>query len=102
MKLGFVITNDKAAYVAREDSICLLSVTKEAALNKQRIKPCVPFGRSPKFGILKKKIAQNFCALFKIGQNCPKKLQKATETVKKLPKIAQNFRIFFKSTPKSY
>ena len=35
MKLGFVITNDKALYVAKEDSIFLLSVAKEAALNEQ-------------------------------------------------------------------
>ena len=45
MKLGFVITNDKASYVAKGDSICLFSVAKETALNKQRIKPCVPFTR---------------------------------------------------------
>ena len=43
MKPGFVITNDKASYVAKEDSLCLFSVAKEAALNKQRIKPCVLF-----------------------------------------------------------
>ena len=43
MKLGFVITNDKASNIAREDSICLFSVAEEAALNKQQIKPCVPF-----------------------------------------------------------
>ena len=41
MKLGFVITNDKASYVAKEDSICLFSVAKETALNEQQIKPCV-------------------------------------------------------------
>ena len=35
MKLGFVITNDKARYVAKDDSICLFSVAKEAALNEQ-------------------------------------------------------------------
>ena len=44
MKLGFVITNDKASYVAKEDSICLFSIAEEAALNKKLIKPCVPFG----------------------------------------------------------
>ena len=44
MKLGFVITNDKASYVAKEDSIRLLSVAKETALNEQQIKPCVPLG----------------------------------------------------------
>ena len=42
MKSGFVITNDKASYVAKEDSICLFSMAKEATLNKQWIKPCVP------------------------------------------------------------
>ena len=44
MKLGFVITNDKASYVAKEDSICLFSVAREAALNEQQIKPCFPLG----------------------------------------------------------
>ena len=29
MKLGFVITNDQASYVATEDRICLISVAKE-------------------------------------------------------------------------
>ena len=43
MELGFVITNDKASYVAKEDSICLFSVARKAALNEQQIKPCVPF-----------------------------------------------------------
>ena len=43
MELGFVITNDKATYVAREESICLFSIAREAALNEQQIKPCVPF-----------------------------------------------------------
>ena len=42
MKLGLVITNDKASYVAKEDSICLFNYSKEAALNEQQIKPCVP------------------------------------------------------------
>ena len=42
MKLGFVITNDNASYVAKEDSICLFSIGEEAALIKQWIKPCVP------------------------------------------------------------
>ena len=42
MELGFVITNDKASYVAKEDSIGLFSVAREAALNKQQIKLCVP------------------------------------------------------------
>ena len=37
------LTNDKALYVAKEDSICLLSVAKEAALNDQWIKPGVPY-----------------------------------------------------------
>jgi hypothetical protein len=39
------LTNDKASYVAKEDSICLLSVAKEATLNEQWIKPCVPLYR---------------------------------------------------------
>ena len=41
MKLGFVITNDKASYVAKEDSIHLFCVAKETALNEQQIKSCV-------------------------------------------------------------
>ena len=41
MKLGFVTTNDKSLYVSKED-IGLFSLSKEAALNKQQIKPCVP------------------------------------------------------------
>ena len=41
-ELGFVITNDKPSYVAKEYSICLFSVAWEAALNEQPIKPCVP------------------------------------------------------------
>ena len=36
-------TNDKASYVAKEDSICLFSVAEKASLNKQQTKPCVPF-----------------------------------------------------------
>ena len=43
------------------------------------------FGRSPEVGSFQK-IAQNFCAIFKIGQKRPKKLPNATETLKKLPK----------------
>ena len=35
MKLDFVITSNKDVYVAKEDIICLFSVAKEAALNKQ-------------------------------------------------------------------
>ena len=42
MELGFVITNDEASYVAKEDSICLFNFAREAALNKQQLKPCVP------------------------------------------------------------
>ena len=42
MKLRFVISNDKALYISKEDSFCLFIVAKEAALNKQQIKPCVP------------------------------------------------------------
>ena len=30
MKLGFVITNDKASYVTKEDSIFLFSIAKES------------------------------------------------------------------------
>ena len=45
MKLSCVITNEKASYVAKEDSICLFSVAKEAALNEQQIKPCTPFSK---------------------------------------------------------
>ena len=37
------LTNDKASYVAQEYNICLFSVAKKAALNKQQIKPCVPY-----------------------------------------------------------
>ena len=39
INLGFVITNDKASYIAKEDSICLFLISKEAALNEQWIKP---------------------------------------------------------------
>ena len=42
VKLSFVIANDKPSYVSKEHSICLFSVAKEAALNEQQIKPCVP------------------------------------------------------------
>ena len=44
MKLGFVITNDKASYFAKEDSLSLFSVAKKAAMNKQWMKPSAPFG----------------------------------------------------------
>ena len=57
------------------------------------------FGRSPEFGSFQK-ITQNFFASFKIGQQLPQKLPNATETLKKLPKVAQNFYIFVKSTQK--
>ena len=43
INLGFVITNDKASNVAKEDSICLFLTAKEATLNEQWIKHCVPF-----------------------------------------------------------
>ena len=33
MKLCFVITNDKASYVAKEDNVFLFSVAKETVLN---------------------------------------------------------------------
>ena len=39
-------------------------------------------------------MAQNFCAIFKIGQKRPKKLPNATKTLKKLPNIAHNFYIY--------
>ena len=35
MKLGFVITSNKDLFDTKEDIICLFSVAKEAALNKQ-------------------------------------------------------------------
>ena len=38
------LTNDKALYVAKEDSICLLRVAKDKTLNKQWIKCGVPLG----------------------------------------------------------
>ena len=41
MKLGFVLTNDKASCVAKEDCIYSFRVAKKAALNKQWIKSCV-------------------------------------------------------------
>ena len=47
------------------------------------------FGGSPEFGSFQKiaqKIAQKFCAIFKIGQKRPKKLPNDTKTLKKLPK----------------
>ena len=49
----------------------------------QRCRRLPNFGRSPEFGSLQKiaqKIAQNFCAIFKIGQKRPKKLPNATKT----------------------
>ena len=62
------------------------------------------FGRSPEFGSFQKiaqKIAQNFCAIFKIGPKPPQKASKCYRNVEKAPEIAQNFYIFVKSTPKS-
>ena len=41
MKLGFVITDVKGLYVAKEDSILLFCVAKETTMNVQQIKPCV-------------------------------------------------------------
>ena len=41
------------------------------------------FGRPPEFGRFQEiaqKIAQNFCAIFKIGQKHPKKLPNGTKT----------------------
>ena len=40
--LALWLNHDKASYVAKEDGICLFCVAKEAALNKQWIKPSVP------------------------------------------------------------
>ena len=45
MRLSFVIANDEPSHVSNEHSICLFSVAKEAAMNEQQIKPCVPFDR---------------------------------------------------------
>ena len=42
IKMGLVITNDKASYVAKGDSICLFSVAKETALNEQWNKTLCP------------------------------------------------------------
>ena len=47
-----MITNDKPSYVAKVDSICLFSVAKKAALNKQQIKPCVPLLLPAKFFVI--------------------------------------------------
>ena len=33
MNMGFVITNDKASYVGKEDCICLLALPKKTGLN---------------------------------------------------------------------
>ena len=55
----------------------------------QRCRRLPNIGRSPEFWSFQKiaqKIAQNFCAIFKIGQKRPKKLPNDTETLKKLPK----------------
>ena len=71
---------------------------------QQRCRRLPNFGRSPEFGRFQKiaqKIAQNFCAISKIGQKRPKKHLNYTKTLKKLPKIAQNFYIFVKSAQKS-
>ena len=56
---------------------------------KQSCRRLPNFGGSPEFGSFKKiaqKIAQNFCAIFKIGQKRPKKHLNYTKTLKKLPK----------------
>ena len=45
MKQSFVITNDRASYVFKEDNISLSSGAKEAALNEKRVKPCVPISK---------------------------------------------------------
>ena len=62
------------------------------------------FGRPPEFGRFQEiaqKIAQNFCAIFKIGQKHPKKLPNGTKIPQKAPEIAQNFYVFEKITQKS-
>ena len=61
------------------------------------------FGRPPKYGRFQEiaqKIAQNFCAIFKMGHICPKKFLNAIEMFKKLLQIAQNFYIFVKAPKK--
>ena len=58
-----MITNDKASYVAKVDSICLFSVAREAALNEQQIKPPVPFDKR----ILKLHILFNSYGIIKWG-----------------------------------
>ena len=67
--------------------------------NSSEVSPAPEFRESPEFGSFQK-IAQNFFASFKIGQQLPQKLPNATKTLKKLPKVAQNFYIFVKSTQK--
>ena len=54
MKLGFVITDEKSSYVAKENSICLFSVVKETAFNKRLIKPCVPLQKGGNVGTVQK------------------------------------------------
>ena len=56
---------------------------------KQNCRLLPNFRRPPEFGRFQEiaqKIAQNFCAIFKIGQKRPKKLPNDTKTLKKLPK----------------
>ena len=48
------------------------------------------FGRSPEFGSFQK-IAQNFCAIFKIGLKRPKKLPNTTKNVDKTPGNSTEF-----------
>ena len=52
---------------------------------KQNCRRLPNFGGSPKFGSFQK-IAQNFCAIFKIGQKRSKKFPNATKTLEKLLK----------------
>ena len=52
---------------------------------KQSCRRLPNFGGSPEFGSFQK-IAQNFCAIFKIGQKRSKKFPNATKTLEKLLK----------------
>ena len=68
----------------------------------QRCRRLPNFGRSPEFGSFQK-IAQNFCAIFKIGLKRPKKTLNAPKMLKKAPKNSTEFLYFFqkplKKTP---
>ena len=90
------MTND--TFIEDPKSYPLKTPPRDCA--KQSFRQLPNFGRSPKLGSFQK-IAQNFCAISKIGQKRPKKLPNYTKTLKKLPKIAQNFYIFVKSAQNS-